>query len=67
MSLFGAVWLTNLNSNQPVLPISEKNSCFDLQFMWMKERGVFLDILLSPALKKVQNGNLVQFGHIQFF
>jgi len=67
MSLFGAVWLTNLNSNQPVLRISEKNSCFDLHIMWMKEKESFWTFSYPLLLKKVQNGNLVQFGHIQFF
>jgi hypothetical protein len=46
MSLFGAVWKADLKVDHPYLPIREKNTCFDLYLIWMKN----IDHLFRPAL-----------------
>ena len=57
MSLFGAVWLTYLNSDQPFLPINEKNTCFDLYLIWMEDLDPLFGHELSHVPKRAQNGN----------
>jgi hypothetical protein len=51
MSLFGAVWLADLNGDQPFLPISEKNTCFDHHFMLVITRIIFLECSHPMYLK----------------
>jgi len=51
MGLFGAVWLADLNVDQPFLPISEKNTCFDHHFMLVITRIIFLECSHPMYLK----------------
>jgi hypothetical protein len=45
-------WLADLNGDHPYLPIKEKNTCFDLYLVWMKNANSLFRPDLTLCTKK---------------